>query len=156
MSKTCFKCRRVKPISEFYVHSQMADGHLGKCKDCTKLDVADRVEVKKHDPVWIAMERERCRIKSADARKRGVRWKTDPETSKRWRQRNRNKQHAHNVAAYAVKTGRIQKAEICTCCGLKVNRLHKHHPDYSRPLDIVWLCSSCHGMQHRKPIVPRP
>lgn len=37
--KTCFKCNVEKPISEFYVHKMMGDGHLGKCKECAKNDV---------------------------------------------------------------------------------------------------------------------
>jgi len=37
-TKQCFKCMKTKPLTAYYKHRQMGDGHLGKCKECTKLD----------------------------------------------------------------------------------------------------------------------
>lgn len=64
--KTCFKCHRELPITEFYRHPMMADKHLGKCKDCTRKDTEDRRHrLEKESPAWVAKERQRHLDKAA-------------------------------------------------------------------------------------------
>lgn len=61
--KKCFKCKKVKPLDQFYKHAQMADGHVNKCIDCNKKDVKDNYDLKITDPAFIEKERKRGRSK---------------------------------------------------------------------------------------------
>jgi hypothetical protein len=48
----------------------------------------------------------------------------------------------------AVRVGKIIKSSHCQHCG-EETKTQGHHVDYSKPLDVLWLCPKCHGRQHR-------
>lgn len=148
--KACIECHVTKPLSQFYKHPMMADGHLNKCIECVKEAVAARIEIKKQDPKWMKAERRRCRLKQAKYRQQGIAAKTSNERKHAWRKRHRQKARAHGKAATAQRKGLIQKPDACQKCETHGLKLVKHHPDYTKPLVVVWVCEPCHGKIHRK------
>lgn len=62
-----------------------------------------------------------------------------------------NAQHvkARELLNTAVSTGRIQRPDACEGCGREAS-VNGHHHDYSKPYDVEWLCTTCHGTRHRK------
>ena len=133
--KTCFKCLSKKPLADFYSHKHMKDGHLNKCKDCTKRDARDR----RFDPKF------REKVLSYD-RERGSR-QTD-EYRKMREENHGHKRKASNLVNNAVRDGRLLKPDRCSHCHSNEKRVVGHHPDYSKPLEVVWLCDSCHQNLH--------
>lgn len=61
--KKCFKCNIEKPLSEFYKHPKMLDGHVNKCKECNKKDIHLNYQNNKQSSEFIIKERKRGRKK---------------------------------------------------------------------------------------------
>jgi hypothetical protein len=78
------------------------------------------------------------------------RYYSDPERNKRHAEQRKNtdKNKARNKLHHEVEAGRIIKPILCENCGTE-SILHGHHVDYNKPLEVKWLCSFCHGLEHR-------
>lgn len=153
--KKCITCGVIKPIGAFYRHSQMADGHLNKCKPCVVAYANSYREkhlerIQKYDrdraglPKRRQLRKENYRRRTATKAGRKREWQKKEE----WRRRNKVKRAAHAITSNAVRTGRLIK-QPCIRCGSRRN-IHAHHEDYFKPLEVMWLCRTCHGKRHRE------
>lgn len=149
MEKECFKCHRVLPLEEYYKHLAMGDGHLGKCKSCTKADTAARVEAKKSDPDWVVSEALRQRKRQAEARVTGkavaLTGEKRREVHRKHAEKYPEKMLARTLLGNAVRDGKIIR-QPCEACGSTDSEAH--HDDYSKPLDVKWLCPKHHAERH--------
>lgn len=59
----------------------------------------------------------------------------------------RDRHEARWQAGHAIATGRLVR-QPCEVCG--ASRVDAHHPDYSKPLEVRWLCRACHRAEHAR------
>ena len=147
--KICMKCNKEKELEEFYKHPKMADGHLNKCIECAKKDVNKRYDTLKDSPEFILAERNRTReryyrlkykdkyVQSGEQKRRTIEKYFDnyPERKK-----------VANIVSNKIRDGHLEK-QPCEICKSTIN-VQAHHEDYSKPLDITWLCVKCHNQRH--------
>jgi hypothetical protein len=116
----------------------MADGHLNKCKLCTKTDVKNHRFGPYREKI-LAYDRKRSKT---DHRKQSsaIRNKNDYQKFKKRRQ-------ANQLLRRAILKGLVKKWPVCFVHSCN-KRPEGHHPDYSKPLDVVWLCPEHHRQAH--------
>lgn len=132
--KTCFKCLTAKPLEAFYKHAQMGDGHLNKCKECTKKDA------NAHRLLNLERIRSYDRMRASQPHRVANRLRIVSEYTDRFP----NRKKANTAVGNALRDGRLTR-QPCWVCGEKAVA---HHPDYDRPLDVVWLCQAHHKQTH--------
>ncbi|MGN0929857.1 MAG: hypothetical protein ACI4N3_04415 [Alphaproteobacteria bacterium] len=121
-TKICFKCKRELPITNFYRHPQMYDGHLNKCKDCTKKDVSSNYFRNIENEDYIEKERQRGREK----------YHRLYSSLKKKSSHNENKN-----------TRRFLRTKGINCSGMEI-----HHWDYNLKNDIFLLSPRNHKKIH--------
>jgi hypothetical protein len=121
--KLCGTCRRVFPLANFHKRSACKDGHAPVCGSCHR------------DYMREYVKRNRNLVSHA-------------KSNAEYRIRNPEKEIAHSIVRKAIRLGELVRPEICPGCDETIF-VEAHHNDYKKPLEINWLCSKCHGLEHR-------
>lgn len=143
LNRQCKSCREFRSIDEFYACNRV------RCKECVKAAAREyrqnNIErVRAYDRVRGLDPQRKAEVKT-----RAPRYKDRHAAWVRANNEENPERRAARVAVgNAIRDGKL-KVQPCERCGYAVG-VHAHHEDYSKPLDVTWLCSRCHGERHRE------
>ena len=69
------------------------------------------------------------------------------ESRKKWNLNNPEKYKAQRMVEHKVESGIIKRLPCEVCGDIKSQA---HHPDYLKPLDVIWLCQIHHKQLHAR------
>lgn len=132
--KQCLKCGIITDESNFYKNKTAKDGLHSSCKECYKIMVKSNYLIK---------EDEYKKVRKSHQEQRNSYQREYIKRNELIRAKNR----ARVGLGTRVRRNKIQK-QPCEICG-DMNA-QAHHPDYSKPYDVVWLCVKHHAELHKK------
>jgi hypothetical protein len=163
MEKRCTKCGQTKDVNEFHKDKKGKDGFAFYCKKCVGnkskrwyeknrdkvlirgyehyhfeggKEVKDIWQINNKDKAKTYKDIYRQTIKGKDASTRGF---------KIFKEKYPEKTKAHQIIHHAIEAGKFPRVNTLTCHRCHVNQAeHYHHPDYSKPMDVIPLCVQCH------------
>lgn len=147
---TCKHCNTEKFDSDFY------DSSKSKCKECIKSAVRlhrdkniDKIreydKKRSNEPHRLEVRKDYQKTEAGKlAKKRAI---------AAYNKRYPMKYATHIITRNAVRDGKLFPATSCSVCN-STKKIEGHHDDYTKPMDVRWLCEKCHKEWHRhnKPI----
>lgn len=137
VGKRCYKCKRIKPISEFHKNRTQKDGLQSWCNSCKrKYRRTEKGKAARH--------------KQSEVYRNSVKGKA---TKTRYIAYHPNQAKAQHAVNNAIAIGKMRRAntKLCHYCPKQAKHYH-HHKGYEPEhwLDVVPACTRCHRKGHRK------
>lgn len=138
--RICNICKKEKNLSEFFSDSSRSKGRSYRCKDCER--IWRREKRQRNIEIYKARDRRYLKNHRMEILSR----------RKTWYLKNKVKISAHLKVRNALFKG-VLKRLPCDICGSE--QVDAHHEDYSKPLEIRWLCRK-HHMRHHSSVPKSP
>ena len=155
MLKTCRQCQKDVRRADYYRQPQSADGLMHICKACHRANV--RANRAANLEYYREFDRARAnlphRVAAREAYAKTPEGLAAGNRAKRaYLERNPIKRAAHVMVGNAIRDGRLIR-QPCEVCG---EFAQAHHDDYSKPLEVRWLCTTHHAEwhKHNTPLCP--
>jgi len=141
--KRCRVCGEVKSIKDFYkIKKDSGWGLEYRCKRCNAIHSKEYYQGQGHKI------KKELNKRYYENNKKEINQKTmEREIKKRKTEEGRIKYNAHQLVTYHKRVNNITQ-QPCEICGKLPT--HAHHPDYNKPLEVKWVCRTCHGKIHRR------
>lgn len=140
--KLCRLCGVEKPLTAFYACPSTVDGRRGECSVCHRARVAAR-RLLKLDEVRAV---DRVSGKARYFAKGGYAGRSADRAALRAKRPDMST--AHDAVKRAISIGVLVPWPVCAIPSCVETKVDGHHADYSRPLDVVWLCRAHHAQAH--------
>lgn len=147
--KRCTKCGIEQPFTNYH---RSRNAYRAACKTCDKAIYAPVKQANRCTEEGRATRTvyRRARVISDAAHARELRH------ANKYRQKYPEKEKAKGAVSRALAAGSLVRPAECDVChgnpGLGRDGrplIQAHHEDYSKPLEVRWLCVSCHAAEHR-------
>jgi hypothetical protein len=157
--RKCQKCNETKPLEEFHKNKSRPLGRNYVCIPCTS--AYSREYVRRSDAKIKAAARSKKYHATDHARERTRRYDKSEQRMAYKKTYNKSKSHVESRAKIAKRLrveGKTKAHKLvfhrltkqpCERCGSTI-RVHGHHEDYSKPLEVMWLCPIHHAERHRE------
>ena len=136
-TKACRTCKIEKPFSSFSRHRLSRDGHRHDCRHCVK---QGRAATKPRPPAQV----EKAKVAAAKPERRAANRIAVAD----WSSRHPLAARARQVLRRAIKSGRISPPATCQVEGCEDGPVVAHHPDYLKPLQVLFACRRHHRLLH--------
>lgn len=150
--QVCRLCGIEKDYLDFYKHPTSKTGFDSKCKECTKSMVkanrAKNIDHYKEFDRKRAMRPDRVAMRSA-YRSTEEGKKAVARANATYKEKAPERAKARYAVNNAIRDGKLIPWPKCAMHDCECEKVEAHHPDYSRPLDVVWLCNTHHREAHK-------
>jgi hypothetical protein len=149
--------KRYREKNLMSIRKRSRDYYYRNKEDCLK----KRSDYRKENREKISIREATNRINDPDRfeknRERQFEWSSKNrdrlnEYQRQWYQKNKEKRRAHVTLNRAIASGKLMRPENCSECG-KECKPDGHHEDYSKPLDVKWICRACHSRKSPRTVI---
>lgn len=124
----CSDCKQTKSLNEFAKNRARPNGISHICKRC---------QLARNQKWKAGLSKKRLKLYQQRNNNAAKKYRRNPET--------KIKVAAHQMVWGAMKLGLLIR-KPCEQCGAEPT--DAHHDDYLKPLEVRWLCRSCHKAHH--------